>query len=153
MSKAILSRRDFLKLSGYGLMGVIWPNLPFHLDQQDDFDTLQGRVVNNILWSYDEPNLKAKWKKLYWRDLVLSITNTTIGEDETAYNRVWYELEDGGYVYSGSIQPVRTMLNEPQSIPTKACSERSVFLTRKHAWKRTRTQKWSIVCITKLCIG
>ncbi len=100
-------------------MGMILPDLPFHLNQQDDFDTLQGRVVNGILRSYDEPNPKAKWKKLYWRDLVLSITNTTIGEDQSAYNRVWYELEEGGYVYSGGIQPVRTILNEPQSIPTR----------------------------------
>ncbi|MDP2974615.1 MAG: L,D-transpeptidase, partial [Anaerolineales bacterium] len=32
---------------------------------------------------------------------------------ETAYNRVWYKIGEESYVYSGSIQPVRTVLNEP----------------------------------------
>jgi lipoprotein-anchoring transpeptidase ErfK/SrfK len=29
---------------------------------------------------------------------------------------VWYQLEDEGYAYSGGIQPVRTVLNQPQQI-------------------------------------
>ncbi|MEP6894544.1 MAG: L,D-transpeptidase, partial [Chloroflexota bacterium] len=116
MSRNSFSRRDFLQLTGYGLMGLFLPNLSAHLPQTDDFDNLQGRVTDRVIWSYDAPNYKAKRKRLYWRDLVMSITNTTIGEDEKAYNRVWYEVDDGGYVYSGSVQPVRTLLNEPQLI-------------------------------------
>ncbi len=130
MSKAVLSRRDFLKLSGYGLMGMLLPDLPFHFNQQDDFDNLQGRVIDRIVWAYDEPSPKARRADLYWHDLVIPITNTTISEDEAAHNRVWYELEEGGYVYSGSIQPVRTILNEPGQIPTRgALGEVSVPFT------------------------
>ncbi|HLE91568.1 MAG TPA: hypothetical protein VI753_10505, partial [Anaerolineales bacterium] len=101
MSRAVLSRRDFLKLSGYGLMGVLCPNLRMKFLQQDDFDNLQGRVVDRTIWEYDEPDFKAKRLKLYWHDLILPITNTTISEDEAAYNRVWYQVGEGGYVYSG----------------------------------------------------
>jgi lipoprotein-anchoring transpeptidase ErfK/SrfK len=119
MSKAVLSRRDFLKLSGYSLMGIFLPDLSLYLPQQDDFANLQGRIIDRTVWTYDEPNFKAKRAKLYWHDLVVPITNTTIGDDESAYNRVWYQLEDGGYAYSGGIQPVRTILNEPQQIPTR----------------------------------
>lgn len=133
MSKTNISRRDFLKLSGYGLMGMFLPNLSTTLPSVDIFDSLQGRVIDRILWSYDEPDRKASRKKLYWHDLVLDITNTTISEDETAYNRVWYEVKDGGYVYSGSIQPVRTELNEPQLISLKgALGEVSVPFTDAH---------------------
>jgi lipoprotein-anchoring transpeptidase ErfK/SrfK len=114
MSKAVLSRRDFLKLSGYGLMGIFLPELPAHFPQEDDFANLQGRIIDRTVWTYDEPDPKAKRAKLYWHDLVVPITNTTIGEDETAYNRIWYQLEGGGYAYSGGIQPVRTILNKPQ---------------------------------------
>ncbi len=114
MSKPKISRRDFLKLSGYGMAGMFLPGLSF--DPQDDFNNIQGRVIDNLLWSYEEPNKKSKRKKIYWHDLVVPITNTTVSEDETAYNRVWYQVEDDGYVYSGSIQPVRTILNEPQHI-------------------------------------
>ena len=125
-----LSRRDFLKLSGYGLMGMLCPKLPMKFLQQDDFDNLQGRVIDRTLWEYDEPDFKAKRLKLYWHDLILPITNTTIGEDESAYNRVWYQVEEGGYVYSGSVQPVRTILNEPQIISSRgALGEVSVPYT------------------------
>jgi hypothetical protein len=117
MSRTDLSRRDFLKLSGYGLMGLVLP--PPSLPQQDDFSNLQGRVLDRTVWSYDAPNFKSARRKLYWRDLVFPISNTAIGEDEAAYNRIWYEAEEGGYVYSGSIQPVRTLLNQPQQISLK----------------------------------
>jgi len=130
MSKTNISRRDFIKLSGYGLMGMLLPNLSTTLDM---FDHLQGRVIDRILWSHDEPDRKSKRKKLYWHDLVLPITNTTVSEDESAYNRVWYEVEGDGYIYSGSIQPVRTVLNEPQLVSLKgALGEVSVPFTDAH---------------------
>jgi lipoprotein-anchoring transpeptidase ErfK/SrfK len=114
MSRFNLSRRDFLKLSGYGMLGMMLPEFSFLI--QDEFNNIQGRVIDNLLWSYEEPNKKSKRKKAYWHDLVVPITNTTVSEDEAAYNRVWYQVEDDGYVYSGSVQPVRTILNEPQHI-------------------------------------
>jgi lipoprotein-anchoring transpeptidase ErfK/SrfK len=130
MSKTDLSRRDFLKLSGYGLLGMFLPNLPLTLPQQDDFFDLQGRVIDRILWSFDEPNSKSKRKNLYWHDLIIPITNTTVSDDESAYNRVWYQVEDGSYVYSGGVQPVRTILNKPQTISLKgALGEVSVPYT------------------------
>lgn len=119
MSKPDLSRRDFLKLSGYGLLGMLLPNVPHMHPEQDEFSNLQGRVVDRTVWSYEAPDFKSARKKLYWHDLVLPITNSTISADESAHNRVWYEVEEGGYVYSGSIQPVRTILSEPQMISLK----------------------------------
>jgi lipoprotein-anchoring transpeptidase ErfK/SrfK len=119
MSKAVFSRRDFLKLSSYGLMGIFLPDLKLDLPARDEFANLQGRMIDRIVWAYDEPNPKSKREKLYWHDLVVPITNTTIGDDEAAYNRVWYQLEEGGYAYSGGIQPVRTILNKPQQVPTR----------------------------------
>ena len=112
------------------MLGMALPNIPFVLNQQDEFSNLQGRVIDNALWSYEEPNKKSKRKNMYWRDLVVPITNTTVSEDESAYNRVWYEVENDGYAYSGGIQPVRTILNEPQHISLKgALGEVSVPFT------------------------
>lgn len=116
MSKSSFSRRDFLKLSGYGLVGLTLPGFD---SAPNDFSNLQGRIINRTLWSYDAPDFTAQRKKLYWHDLVVPITNTTTGVDETAYNRIWYEAEEGGFLYSGSVQPVRTVLNEPQHISLK----------------------------------
>ena len=127
-----LSRRDFLKLSAYGLLSMALPHSSLSL-QQDNFDNLQGRVTERILWSHDEPNPKAGRKKLYWRDLILSITNSTTSDDDKAFNRVWYEIAEGGYIYSGSVQLVRTLLNEAQTISLKGVlGEVSVPYTDAH---------------------
>lgn len=115
-------------------MGIFLSDLPTHLLREDEFANLQGRIIDRNVWSYDEPNLEAKRVKLYWHDLVVPITNTTLGTDETAYNRVWYQLEGNGYAYSGGIQPVRTILNTPQQIPTRgALGEVSVPYTDARA--------------------
>src|SRR5574338_1187176 len=119
MSKPLLSRRDFLKLSTYGLMGIFLPELSFNFPRQDEFTNLQARMIDRTVWAHEEPDAKSRRTKLYWHDLVVPITNTTIIEDESAYNRVWYQLEEGGYAYSGGIQPVRTILNPPQAIPAR----------------------------------
>lgn len=116
MSKFNVSRRDFLKLSGYGLMGLTLPDLHF---ASDEFSNLQARVIGRTLWSYEAPDVASQRRKLYWHDLIIPIVNTTTGVDESAHNRVWYELEEGGYIYSGVVQPVRTILNEPQHISLK----------------------------------
>lgn len=129
MNRSSLSRREFLKLSGYGMLSLLLPQMSL----ADPFEGVQGRVIDRILWSYEEPNRKSRKRKLYWRDLVLRITNTALSDDETAYNRIWYELEEGGYLYSGSVQPVRTLLNQPQPVPREgALGEVSVPYTDAH---------------------
>ena len=111
-------------------MGMVLPQFLPVLSQQDDFANLQARIIDRTVWSFDEPNVNSRRAKLYWHDLVVPITNTAIGDDESVYNRVWYELEDGGYAYSGGIQPVRTILNQPAEIPTRgALGEVSVPYT------------------------
>lgn len=111
-------------------MGIVLAEIPTLFPPQDEFANLQARIINRTVWSYEEPNANSKRAKLYWHDLVVPITNTTISDDEAAYNRVWYELEESGYAYSGGIQPVRTILNQPQSIPTRgALAEVSVPYT------------------------
>jgi lipoprotein-anchoring transpeptidase ErfK/SrfK len=36
-----------------------------------------------------------------------------VGEADDGIHRVWYELGSDGFAYSGNIQPVRTLLNQP----------------------------------------
>ena len=110
-----LSRRDFLKLSGLGLAGIFLPPFDFQFD--DPFDSLQGRVTSRIAWMYDRPSIQAAQVKICHRDMLLNIANTAISDDVDSHNRVWYEIGSEswveGYVYSGNIQPVRTILNTP----------------------------------------
>jgi lipoprotein-anchoring transpeptidase ErfK/SrfK len=124
-----LSRRDFLKLSGLGLAGLLAPPLNFHLD--DPFNAQQGRVTTRTIWMFDRPSYEGTQVKLCPRDTLVNITNTAISDDESSHNRVWYEAGREGYLYSGNIQPVRTKLNKPRmDIPTEgALAEISVPYT------------------------
>lgn len=117
-----LSRRDFLKLGGLGLIGLVLP-------QESDLSilannlfpsTLQGRVTDTSINIYTMPSFEAQVLNIFWRDIVLPITGVSISGDEDAYNRVWYQVNGNGFVYSGSIQPVQTELNTPQlELPRK----------------------------------
>ena len=136
-----LSRRDFLKLAGYGILGLSLPDFSQStISQTFDID-LQGRVTEKSLWMYAEPSAKSDRIEMYWRDLVIPLTGAAISEDEEAYNRVWYEVEGKGYVYSGGVQPVNTVLNDPVSSvpPNGLLGEISVPFTDAHEEPDTAT--------------
>lgn len=112
-----LSRRDILKLGGLGLLGLLVPPRALSLLSNGTTDSvppspLQGRVSTGVLWSYDIPSNKGKRVKMFWRDLLFNITGTGIDDDPANYNRVWYQTDDGSYLYSGWVQPVHTLLND-----------------------------------------
>ena len=61
---------------------------------------------------------------MVWKDLVLPITEVTIGDTSIPYNRVWYRMGEAGFAHSGSIQPVRITLNQAAGSPQKPASWR-----------------------------
>ncbi len=89
------SRRDFLKFSAAGALGLLIADLGLDkvyagappLQQQ-------GRTTWSSLTIYDSPSFKAKEVHLYGRDVVLPISETLIIEGEHAYNHVWYRIGD-----------------------------------------------------------
>lgn len=72
-----------------------------------------GRVAYNRVKVYDIPDENGNELATHRFDQLLTISAQVNGRDESAYNRVWYQLLDGGYVYSGGIQPVQNVLNTP----------------------------------------
>jgi len=114
-----ISRREFLKLSGIGVLAFF--SLPLRLDRllstglpENEVSLPHlGRVCAAKIDGFDRPSFNAELKKTYWRDLVLSISEVTIGGDDSGHNRIWYRVEDGAYVHSGDIQPVEIQKNQP----------------------------------------
>jgi hypothetical protein len=111
------TRRDFLKLAGLGLIGTL---APFSLVRpaRAETDRPLGRVLGTTIPLYNSPSFKSKQVQTAWKDHVLPITDVTVGDNDPPYNRVWYQLNGEGYAHSGSVQPVKLLLNEPAgSVP------------------------------------
>lgn len=108
-----ISRRDFLRLSSAGLLGLF--SLPYlHWKPGRSLQAPElpyGRVIDDDVPFYDRPSLDGNLINYYWQDLVKPITGVTLGADKPSYNRVWYEINGEGFVHSGSVQPVDVRLN------------------------------------------
>lgn len=130
------NRRDFLKLAMAGVAGLF---LSKSTVVQAASDETQGRVIDNGVSLFTDPSFRSLATKTFWKDNILPIAEVTVGDDEPAYNRVWYAIRGGGYVHSGRIQPVNTRLNQPvKDLPiTGALAEVTVPFTDAH-WKPTR---------------
>lgn len=110
--EAPFSRRDFLKLGSLGMVGLVFQPLQSFGDLYPD---LSGRVAEMKTTVFDRPSLDGNQVKVYWRDMILPITEVTVGNVEPEHNRVWYRVGSEGFVHSGSIQPVKTQLNQPNA--------------------------------------
>jgi len=120
MSPRKFSRRDFIKLSGAALLGLLLPDVEFnHVSAYIPTDQ-QGRVLSNILPLYKEPSVQSEKNITWWRDVILPLTGVEMDNQDEAHNRIWYKMGDDGYAFSGDIQPVRTIIQKPEtSIPTR----------------------------------
>jgi len=107
-----LSRRDFLKLSSATLLGLLFAELSLDPVQAAE-KPRQGRVLATSLVVRDAPAFSGKKLKSLKRDVLVEIAETIFGGEAGDYNRHWYRLADGGYVYSGWVQTVETVTNPP----------------------------------------
>ena len=102
------TRRDFLNLSGLGLVGLFGPNLnPLMNLYQDQ----QGRVIYENISTHKKPTYDSEKVRIHWKDAVFPITSVVLGSDDPSHNRIWYKVGTEGYAHSGAIQPVRTDVN------------------------------------------
>ena len=81
--------------------------------QQDGSVYPMGRVLDNNIPMFETPSFDAKVVKYLWLDSLVSISDVTIRDDTPSHNLVWYRIGEEGFVHSASIQPVRTVVNEP----------------------------------------
>lgn len=106
MTNLPLSRRDFLKLSGAGLLGAFLAEL--RLERAFASTAAQGRMTQSGIYLYSEPSFKARTSHIFGKDEVVNITGEADGDVGNPYNKKWYQLNNEGYTYSGWVQPVET---------------------------------------------
>ena len=108
------SRRDFLKASGTGLLGLFLADL--RLERVFAAETpKQGRSTISGIEVFSEPFFNAGKIYALRRDEVVDISAEVQGDygHENPFNATWYQLTGEGYVYSGVIQPVETLHQKP----------------------------------------
>src|SRR4030067_557681 len=104
------SRRDFLKVSSAGLLGLFLADL--RLDRVLAAETpKQGRITISGVNLYSEPFLNAKTIDIFGRDVIVNISGETDGDKGygNPFNSTWYLINNEGYTYSGWVQPVETL--------------------------------------------
>jgi hypothetical protein len=118
MIHSSLTRRDFLKLSGAGLLGLLLGDLFPQPASAGSELGMQGRVILSGTPLRESPSHAAKRLAIFGADQVLNLTAAVPGEDEGLTNRLWYRVGTQGYVHSAWIQPVSTSFNRPaDSLP------------------------------------
>ena len=114
MSNGFLSRRDFIKLSGAALLSLFLSEL--HLDKVQAVQApMQGRVVYRSLIVRAAPSFNGVQINSVLRDSILDIIDQVHGGADGDYNRTWYQIENGSFVYSGGVQPVKSLLESAHS--------------------------------------
>ncbi len=130
-----ISRREFLKLGGAGLLGWLLAELvpdPFLVAASSA--TSQGRIAYSKVPGYDIPSRDGKKVNTFQRDTLLTITSQVTGGKPDDYNRLWYRLSDESYVYSGGVQPVRNILNRAVTDLPKTGSVGEVTVPFADSW-------------------
>ncbi len=108
------SRRDFLKASAAGLLGLFLADL--RLERVFAAETpKQGRVTLSGVELLSEPFYSAKKIRSFGRDEVVDILGEAKGDNGygNPFNSTWYQVNGIGYVYSGLLQPVETLHQKP----------------------------------------
>jgi L,D-transpeptidase-like protein len=114
-----ISRREFLKLASSGSLAFALRDL--RLDRVLAATKIkQGRITWSGIPLYDVPAFQANQIHHFGADKVIEILGIEEnGEPGNPYNSTWYRVE-GGYTYSGWIQPVETRYQRPVfNIPEK----------------------------------
>ena len=109
------SRREFLRASSAGLLGLFLADLRLDRVFGDAAIPVQGRSTLSGVEVLSEPSHRAKQVRALGRDKVVGIISAVQGDYGygNPFNSMWYQIDSEGYVYSGALQPVETHHQKP----------------------------------------
>ena len=110
-----ISRRDFLRLCGFGFLGLALPEkfIEGFLDtnSQKTVGSQLGRVARSGQKVFQEPDLESTILEELDMDRILEIKDVFFNENSASSNQTWFELENQGFTPSKYIQPVSNKEN------------------------------------------
>ena len=107
------TRRDFLKLSASGALGLFLPETG--LDRAlaiTEPPAGHGRVLMNGLIMYKTPSFGSEKWTAFGKDQTVPISEVVEGDEGNPFNTAWYRIGEEGFTYSGWLQPVETNYNK-----------------------------------------
>ena len=104
------------------------------VNYQNLLSGMQGRVIPVRVVVRSAATEYAPVVGEYFENMVLPISEVTLGPEGESHNRVWYRIAQEGYTHSGEIQPVRTdvQLPNPDIPPIGRQDEVNVPYTDAH---------------------
>ena len=106
-----ISRRDFLKISGAGMLSLLMAELGLDPRPALAAEALEGRVAFTKISVYDSPSFQGNGYNTLYKDSIIPISGQVYGGSPDDHNRLWYRIGQSGYVNSGGIQLVENVLN------------------------------------------
>ena len=110
---SFFTRRDFLKLSASGALGLFLAETG--LDRAlaiSEPPADHGRVLMSGLFMYKSPSFASETWKAFGKDQIVPISEVVEGDEGNPFNTTWYRIGDEGFTYSGWVQPVETRYNK-----------------------------------------
>ena len=143
-----LTRRDFIKFSALASAGVI---IDFRSDNEFSLlprleqtsSDLFGRVFKDGTASFSDPSATAQQIAVYNHNEVLALHDAVIKKSDHQIHEVWYRLDDGSFISSHDIQPVKNQLNAPQSEIVSSGLLAEVTVPFTDAWNSSANGKKS----------
>ena len=119
MTISQLSRRDFLKITASGVLGLVLSELGMDRALAAP-SASKGLALFSGVPIYDAPSVKANKLELIGKDQVFDLLGDVQGDYfDNPYNTTWYVVE-GGYVHSAPVMPVEENYQKPvYSIPAE----------------------------------
>ena len=142
---AHFSRRDFLKLSASGALGLFLVETGIDRALASKAPPAShGRVLMSGLFLYEAPNFGGKQHKAFGKDQVVPISEVVEGEAGNPFNTAWYRIGEEGYTYSGWLQPVETVYNHAvfEIRPEGTVGEITVPYSLSRVYPDTRARKF-----------
>lgn len=108
-----LTRREFLKLASAGSLAFALRDLKLDCALASS-NVKQGCMTISGIPLYDAPSFNSNKIHHFGKDNVVDITAIEENGDEgNPFNRVWYQINNEGYTYSGWVLPVETRYQKP----------------------------------------
>lgn len=107
-----LSRRDFLKLTASGALGLVLSELGLGRALAAP-PASKGLALFSGVPIYDTPSIKANTVDLLGKDQVIDLLEEVEGDYfDNPFNTIWYAV-NGGYVHSAPVMPVEAKYQKP----------------------------------------